>query len=47
MGSSECGSLFFFFQAEGGIRDLCLYRGFGDVCGRQVCVSECVSNQKR
>ena len=29
-------SLFFFFQAEDGIRDFCLSRGLGDVYKRQV-----------
>ncbi|CZS11492.1 4-hydroxyphenylacetate decarboxylase large subunit [Clostridioides difficile] len=28
--------LFFFFQAEDGIRDFCLSRGLGDVYKRQV-----------
>ena len=26
-----CSCFFFFFQAEGGIRDFCLSRGLGDV----------------
>ena len=31
----ECGWLFFFFQAEDGIRDLVRSRGLGDVYKRQ------------
>ena len=31
-----CGSFFFFFQAEDGIRDLVRSRGLGDVYKRQV-----------
>ena len=31
-----CGVLFFFFQAEDGIRDFCLSRGLGDVYKRQI-----------
>ena len=30
--------MFFFFQAEDGIRDFCLSRGLGDVYKRQECV---------
>ena len=33
-----CNSLFFFFQAEDGIRDLVRSRGLGDVYKRQVLV---------
>ena len=32
--------VFFFFQAEDGIRDFCLSRGLGDVYKRQVCREE-------
>ena len=31
-----CFSVFFFFQAEDGIRDFCLSRGLGDVYKRQI-----------
>ena len=32
--------LFFFFQAEDGIRDFCLSRGLGDVYKRQLYVPD-------
>ena len=34
--------VYVFFQAEDGIRDLCLSRGLGDVYNIQVCVSLCM-----
>ena len=43
-----CVFVFFFFQAEDGIRDLVRSRGLGDVYKRQVCVSSCcVGNDVR
>ena len=34
--------MFFFFQAEDGIREAQESRGLGDVCRREVCVCMCV-----
>ena len=42
-----CCFLFFFFQAEDGIRDFCLSRGLGDVYKRQVIGSAGASDASR